>query len=328
MMEKNILVYVELDNENNIVPVSLELIHKSVSLTKEIENTKVFAFFITNQEKNDEILNTLKKSGVDKIYLYQNSELKYYSTEYYSQILLNLLNRINPNIILIGATTQGRDLAPKISTALKTGLTADCTALNINEKGLLAATRPTFGGKMMATILCKTKPQMATVRPSVLEKNPLNYEKIVDIEKIEYDINQINTKIKLLELIKLKKQSNNIEAAQIILAGGKGLKTKENFLKLEKLAKKLNASIAATRAAVESGFASADIQVGQTGKTVKPKLYIAFAISGAIQHTIGMEESDIVVAINTDKNAPIFKYADYGICTDAISLINEWLEDN
>ena len=253
--------------------------------------------------------------------------------------------------MLIGATNIGRDIAPRISGALGTGLTADCTNLDINEKGQLAATRPTFGGQLMATILCKTYPQMATVRPNVFKVNPI--DNFVDTEFISRPINidLNNNKVRIVEFKKtIENVINELDSAEIIVAGGKGLKNAEGFklinslifssfisspimdlyitLKLLKqFADKIGASVGATRVAVEMGLAPQSAQIGQTGRTVTPKIYIACGISGAIQHTVGMEGAQHIIAINNDENAPIFDIADTGIVGDFFEIIPKFLED-
>ena len=242
-------------------------------------------------------------------------------------MLVDLVDLIKPEILLIGATNEGRDLAPRVASALHTGLTADCTGLDINEKGQLAATRPTFGGQLMATILCKTFPQMATVRPNVFKTNPDS--NFVDTEFVSCPAN-INYIEKKVELVKFEKTVENIinelDNAEIIVAGGKGLKNENGVRLLKDFAQGINGTFAATRGLVEMGLAPASVQIGQTGKTVHPRVYIACAISGAIQHTVGMENSDYIIAINNDENAPIFEIADTGIVGDVFEILPKLVE--
>lgn len=317
---KSILIYVELDREGKPLPVVFELANKAQRLAKKLGACEVNALLITSQfQACDE----MKQTPFDKIFVVKDERLKDYNTEYFSRIALDVVSEIKPEIVLIGATTQGRDLAPRISMKLDTGLTADCTELDINEKGLLAATRPTFGGNLMATILCKNLPQMATVRPNVLKT-----EKETEFRKTEYiekspNIVGIEKKVQLIEFIKSQCVGTKIEEADIIVAGGKGLRVKENFALVEKLAQKLGGVAAASRSIVDLGWCDSSIQVGQTGKIVSPKLYIACGISGAIQHTVGMSGAEKIIAINKDDNAPIFKVADIGIIGDALEILPE-----
>ena len=237
------------------------------------------------------------------------------------------MREIQPEIFLIGATNQGRDLAPRISTALHTGLTADCTGLDINAKGQLAATRPTFGGQLMATILCKNLPQMATIRPKVFKPASENIVKKAEIITMPVNLDGLEKRVELLEFKKaITKELNDLDSAEIIVAGGRGMKNAQGFLLLKEFADKLGGTVGATRLAVEMGLATHDMQVGQTGKTVSPKLYIACGISGAVQHTIGMADSERIIAINSDKNAPIFEIADYGYVGDVFEVVPQLVE--
>ena len=223
---------------------------------------------------------------------------------------------------MIGATNQGRDLAPRVSAALGTGLTADCTGLDINEKGQLAATRPTFGGQLMATILCKTYPQMATVRPNVFKVNPQDFYVETELISCPANISYLKKNVELIDFKKtIESEINDLDSAEIIVAGGKGLKNEKGFELLRSFAQKIGATVGATRGAVEMGLAPASIQIGQTGKTVNPKVYIACGISGAIQHTVGMTGSEHIIAINNDENAPIFDIADTGIVGDIFEIL-------
>lgn len=319
---KEILIYAQLTRDGEIAPVVFELASAAEDLAKKLGGVEVNALLITPQFTEQSSL-----SCFDKVYVVQDERLKDYSTEYYSKIALDVINEVKPQIVLIGATTQGRDLAPRISSTLKTGLTADCTELDINEKGQLAATRPTFGGNLMATILCKNFPQMATVRPKVLRKSDNPPKKDTKFIEIKPDIDGITPKVKLVEFIKgLQSTGKRIDEAEVIVSGGKGLKSAEGFKMLEELANLLGGSVGASRAAVDAGWVDHSIQVGQTGKTVLPKIYIACGISGAIQHTVGMNSSDRIIAINKDENAPIFQIADLGIVGDVYEIIPELIK--
>lgn len=321
---RGILIYVELTRDGRPVPVVFELANKAQELAQKLDNCEVNALLITSKF---EVCEQMKNTPFDKVFVIEDERLKNYNTEYYSKIAIEAINEIKPQIVLIGATTQGRDLAPRISSALNTGLTADCTSLDINEKGMLAATRPTFGGSLMATILCKNLPQMATVRPKVLKSDMPSILKETQFVEIKPNIEGVDPKVQLVEFIKnIQATGKRIDEAEIIVAGGKGLKSPEGFKMLEELANVLGGAVGASRAAVDAGWADHSIQVGQTGKTVTPKLYIACAISGAIQHVVGMSSSDKIIAINKDPNAPIFQVADFGIVGDVYEIIPELIK--
>lgn len=324
-----ILIYAQITREGFIHPVFFELLSKAKELSKKLNDCSVNAVIFTTKNQINSFKESFQNMGVDKVFYFENDIFKNYSTDYYSKLIINLATNIKPEILLIGATNQGRDLAPRISGALNTGLTADCTELDINEKGQLAATRPTFGGQLMATILCKNYPQMATVRPNVLKitqpKSPKNTEFISCPTNIEC----IKNRVELLKFCKTTDLAiNELDSAEIIVAGGKGLKNEKGFELLKNFANTIGATIAATRGAVEMGLAPASIQVGQTGKTVHPKVYIACAISGAIQHTVGMSGSDYIIAINNDESAPIFEIADCGIIGDVFEILPQFINKN
>lgn len=318
----NIMLYAEVTKENFLHTVLFELAYKAQELSKKLNNADVSALLICKTGLAEEFKEAFINSGFDYVYIAEDDRLANYSTELYSKIAVDVINEIKPEIVLIGATTQGRDLAPRVSSSLHTGLTADCTGLDINEKGQLAATRPTFGGKLMATILCKTMPQMATVRPKVFKPAPENIVKDTKFIYIKPDIDNIETKVKFVDFVKgLNTAINELDSAEIIVAGGKGMKNEAGFELLKNFAESIGACVAASRGAVEMGLAPADIQIGQTGKTVTPKLYIACGISGAIQHIVGMQDSDKIIAINTDEKAPIFDVCDCGLVGDVFEVL-------
>lgn len=322
---KGILIYAEITRDGELAPVVLELANAAQDLASKLNNVEVNALVINSQFNLDKSL--FINNGFDKVYFVQDEKLKHYSNEYYSKIAVDVINEIKPQIVLIGATTQGRDLAPRISSSLNTGLTADCTHLDINEKGMLAATRPTFGGNLMATILCKSLPQMATVRPKVLKTAVNPIVKNTQFIEIKPNISDIIPKIELVEFIKnAQTTGKRIDEVEIIVAGGKGLKSPDGFKLLEELAGVLGGAVGASRAAVDAGWADHSIQVGQTGKTVTPKLYIACAISGAVQHIVGMSASEKIIAINKDPKAPIFQVADIGIVGDVYEILPELIK--
>jgi electron transfer flavoprotein alpha subunit len=261
--------------------------------------------------------------GADKVIVVDGPEYKHYSTDAYVIALNAMVEKYGPTSMLIGATNNGRDLGPRLSCRLKTGLTADCTALDIDEEsGNVAWTRPAFGGNLMATILCPDhRPQIGTVRPGVFKKSePCAAHAEIIREDIKVPAEQIRTQI--LELIKDMGDLNvDLEGAEIIVSGGRGVGGPEGFAPIKALAEVLGATVGASRAAVDSGWISHAHQVGQTGKTVAPKLYIACGISGAIQHLAGMSGSDVIVAINKDPDAPIFDVADYGVVGNLFEVL-------
>ena len=323
-----ILIYAQLTRDNYVHTVFFELLDRAKVLAEKLGNVEVNAVFFASPDKIEGLKESFQNMGVNKVYYFEDSRLENYSTEYYSHLLKELVQKIKPEIMLIGATNEGRDLAPRVSASLHTGLTADCIELDINEKGMLAATRPTFGGQLMATILCKNYPQMATVRPGVFKVN--NVDNFVDTEFISCPVNLDNI-LNHVEILKFQKTMdsiiNDLDSAEIIVAGGMGLKNEKGFKLLREFADKIGGTVGATRAAVEAGLAPQSIQVGQTGKTVRPKLYIACGISGAIQHVVGMENSEYIVAINNDPNAQIFEIADTGIVGDFFEIIPEILKN-
>lgn len=319
-----ILLYAEVTKENYLHTVLFELANKARELAQKFDSAEVLALLICKKGLGELYKEAFINSGFDKVYIAEDNRFTNYSTELYSKAAIDIIRQIKPDIILIGATTQGRDIAPRISATLHTGLTADCTGLDINEKGQLAATRPTFGGKLMATILCKTLPQMATVRPKVFKPASENIVKNTEFIYINPDIDSIKKKVELVEFAKqINSAINELDSAEIIVAGGRGMKNEAGFELLKNFARKIGASVGASRGAVDMGLATVDMQIGQTGKTVTPKLYIACGISGAIQHTIGMSESNKIISINTDKNAPIFEISDCAIVADVFEVLPE-----
>lgn len=262
--------------------------------------------------------------GADKIYVVQGDEYENYSSDAYGSAFLSLCNKYKPNTILVGATVNGRDLGSKIAVSLETGLTADCTALSIEEEtGNVVWERPAFGGNLYAQILCGgTRPQMGTIRPGAFKKpegNPSN-QAIIIKEEIHVPKNTIRTKV--VDFIKEKNEEGlRLDEAEFIVSGGRGMKNAENFALLQELADELGGTVGASRAAVDAGWINHSKQVGQTGQTVMPKIYISCAISGAVQHVAGMSSSDTIIAINKDKSAPIFEVADYGIVGDVFEVV-------
>lgn len=315
---KNIFVFVE-QRENAIQPVALELLGKATELANTLQE-KVVAVLAGNNITSQAQL--LIEYGADEVICIDDPELKNYITEPYAQAINQVIKQYKPSIMLFGATTIGRDLAPRLSARLETGLTADCTKLEISEKREFLMTRPAFGGNLMATITCtEHRPQMSTVRQGVMQKNnriPGKKGKVIAF-KAQFDNSKF--KVRLVENVKEQKNKIDITDAKILISGGRGVGNPKGFDQLEKLADVLNAEVSASRAVVDAGVIPHDRQVGQTGKTVRPDLYIAAGISGAIQHLAGMEESDFIIAINKDKYAPIFGVADLGIVGDVNKII-------
>lgn len=259
--------------------------------------------------------------GADSAILVDAPAYSIYNTDIFANALYTLIQKYKPSSVLIGATNNGRDLGPRVSCRIGTGLTADCTALDLDaETGEMAWTRPAFGGNLMATILCpNTRPQMGTVRPGVFKKAPLDENRAGEI--VKEDIAAIETRVKLLKRVREVAESVKLEEADVIVSGGNGLGKAENFSLIRALAKAMGGVVGASRAAVDNGWIPQAYQVGQTGKTVAPRIYVAVGISGAIQHQAGMSGSDTIIAINKDPDAPIFEIADYGIVGDLFDVV-------
>lgn len=318
LIYKNVFVFIE-QRDGNLQSVGLELLGKARDLAKELSE-EVYAVLMgyNIEDKATELI----EYGADKVIIMDSIELKEYSTEAYTQGLCKLIQERNPSIVLIGATTIGRDLGPRISARITTGLTADCTRLEISEDKELLMTRPAFGGNLMATIICPDhRPQMSTVRPGVMRSLPRDRSRKGEIEKFEISFNKDKFRVRIKETIKEKTNMIDITEAKILVSGGRGIGNKEGFENLNQLAQTLGAEVSASRAIVDSGLIDHNRQVGQTGKTVRPDLYIACGISGAIQHIAGMEESEFILAINKDRYAPIMQMADLGIVGDAKDII-------
>ncbi|MFY8227465.1 electron transfer flavoprotein subunit alpha/FixB family protein [Clostridium perfringens] len=309
--------------EGQLQKVSLELLGEGRKIADKL-GSKLTALLIGNKVQN--LVEDLSRHGTDEVLVVDAPELEHYTTDGYTKAICELANAKKPNIIFIGATFIGRDLGPRVAARLETGLTADCTSLDVDvESGDLLATRPAFGGNLMATIVCPDhRPQMATVRPGVFEKLPLG-ENDATVENVEIKFNSNDIRTKIVEIIKEHKDIVDISEANVLVAGGRGIGSEENFKMLKELAEVMNGSIAASRAAVEKGWVDKDYQVGQTGKTVRPNIYVACGISGAIQHAAGMQDSDMIIAINKDANAPIMKIADYAIVGDVNKVVPEFI---
>lgn len=324
---KDVYVFVE-QRDGVVQPVALELLGKAKDLAVAL-GEKVVAIFPGYKIASK--AQSLIEAGADRVIVVDEPELQDYLTEQYSQAVSQVINANKPNIVLFGATTIGRDLAPKLSARLCTGLTADCTKLEISEETKdLMMTRPAFGGNLMATILSPdTRPQMSTVRPGVMQKADPEPGRQGTVEQFRPQFDSSKFRVRLVENVKVDKGLVDISEAKILVSGGRGVGTQDGFEKLYALAETLGAEVSSSRAMVDAGVIDHNRQVGQTGKTVRPDVYFACGISGAIQHLAGMEESDLIIAINKDKFAPIFKVSDLGIVGDVhkiIPMLNERLK--
>ena len=318
---KGVLVFVE-QRDCHIQNVSLELIGKGKELADKLD-AKVTAVVIGKGVKV--LADTLAHYGADKVVVVEDDRLSRYMTEPYTKALYEVVEDEKPEIVLFGATSIGRDLAPRVSARVHTGLTADCTSLEIEEESkLLLMTRPAFGGNIMATIICTDfRPQMSTVRPGVMQKLEEDKSRTAEVKEFEVKFETEDFNIEILEEVVETKKKIKIEDAKILVSAGRGFGSKENIVVAEELAKSLGATVSGSRAAVDSGWLEKDRQVGQTGKTVRPNLYFAIGISGAIQHLAGMEESDLIIAVNKNPDAPMFETADLGIVGDLNKVVPE-----
>jgi len=345
---KDVWIFTE-QREGKFINVALEILGEGYKLSREIgPYCKVCALLVGSEV--EVLVDELFAYGADKVYVIDNPLLKNFTTDGYTKVMVEAITKYKPEIVLFGATHIGRDIAPRIAARLDTGLTADCTRLDISTANYinyletnttadisnldknsddknLKQTRPAFGGNLMATIVCtKKRPQMSTVRPGVMDKREKNTslkgEKIVVECKLE--ANYIRTKI--MEIVKAAKELVSLTDADIVVSGGRGLGDKAGFELITKLAEKVGGVVGASRASVDSGWIDHSHQVGQTGTTVKPKIYFACGISGAIQHLAGMQTSNIIIAINKDEEAPMMQLADYAICGDLFKIIPEIIE--
>ena len=322
--------------DNEISSIAFELLGKAKDLAKDL-NTEVTAVLLGSGIKG--LADQLAEYGADKVIVVDDPELKDYRTEPYAHALSSVINKYKPEIMLVGATAIGRDLGPRVSARVATGLTADCTVLEIGDFPLQAVpgqeqlhnqllmTRPAFGGNTIATIACPyNRPQMATVRAGVMQKiDPIKGAKAV-VEEYNPGFTPDHKYVEILDVVKAVTETVDIMDAKILVSGGRGVGSPENFKILEELAEVIGGTVSCSRAVVDSGWKPKDLQVGQTGKTVRPNVYFAIGISGAIQHVAGMEESDIIIAINKDADAPIFDVADYGVVGDLNKIVPKLTE--
>lgn len=321
---KNVWVFAE-QRQEKIMPVVIELLGEGRKLADEV-GTKLCAILLGNNV--EDLAKELVLYGADKVYVANSELLKTFTTDGYAKVISDAINEIKPEIVLMGATHIGRDLAPRIAARVDTGLTADCTKLEIDpEDKKIKQTRPAFGGNIMATIVCPNhRPQMSTVRSGVMEKAHKNENNKGEIIKLNIKLNKEDIRTEVVKFVKSKKEMVSLIGAEVIVAGGKGLGKAEGFELIKKLADKLGGVVGASRATVDEGWIDHSHQVGQTGTTVKPTIYIACGISGAIQHLAGMQKSDIIIAINKNENAPIFQVSDYGIVGDLYDVVPKLME--
>ena len=317
--------------DNEISGIAFELIGKGKELAATLE-TEVTAVLVGSDVKG--LADQLAEYGADKVIVIDDPELKEYRTEPYTHALASVIEKYKPDIFLIGATAIGRDLAPRVCARVHTGLTADCTQLDIGDFPLVAIpgreqkhnqllmTRPAFGGNTIATIACPDfRPQMATVRPGVMQKAERKVGAKAVVEEFNPGFTPNKNYVEILDVVKAVTDTVDIMDAKILVSGGRGVGSAENFKLLEDLADAIGGTVSCSRAVVDAGWKPKDLQVGQTGKTVRPHVYFAIGISGAIQHLAGMEESELIIAINKDKFAPIFQVADLGIVGDANKIV-------
>ena len=317
--------------DNEVSSIALELIGKGKDLAKDLNTTVTAVLVGSNVMGLTEILG---EYGADRVIVVDDPELKEYRTEPYTHALASGIEKYKPDVFLIGATAIGRDLGPRVCARIHTGLTADCTQLDIGDFPLvptpgkeqkhnqLLMTRPAFGGNTIATIACpEFRPQMATVRPGVMQKLPREAGRKAEIEEFNPGFVPNEKYVEIMEVVKAVSNVADIMDAKILVSGGRGVGSPENFKILDELAEAIGGTVSCSRAVVDAGWKPKDLQVGQTGKTVRPHVYFAIGISGAIQHVAGMEESDIIIAINKDESAPIFDVADYGVVGDLNKIV-------
>ena len=318
--------------DNELSPIAFELLGEAGRLAENLEEKTVTAVLLGKDVKG--LADELAKYGADRVIVVDDPALETYMTEPYAQALTAVIEEYKPEIMLVGATAIGRDLGPTVSARVATGLTADCTQLEIGDFPLVAIpgkeqkhnqllmTRPAFGGNTIATIACPdNRPQMATVRAGVMQKNDPDDSKKAEVVEFNPTIEKNDKFVEILDIVKAVSDVEDIMDAKILVSGGRGVGSQENFSILQDLADAIGGTVSCSRAVVDNGWMPKDLQVGQTGKTVRPQVYFAIGISGAIQHVAGMEEADIIIAINKDPDAPIFEVADYGVVGDLNKIV-------
>lgn len=325
-MEPNgILIYGELTENYGIKPVVKQLLSEARKLKEKIWNQRIMVCIIGPRINYENIIYELGKYGADEVIIICDNRITQYNPNYFPEIFTEIAKKFPPRIILVGATQQGKEIASYTATKLDTGLTADCTKLDIGENNLLLSTRPTFGGQLTADILCRTFPQMATVQENVFKETEIEHSATAVFTWI--DTNKFENKINTIKSTKKDIKSKDLSNAKIIIAGGKGACRDNGFALIYQLAQKMNAAVGGSREAFEKGYITKSQQIGQTGKTVSPKLYIAVGISGANQHLTAIKNSGKIIAINKDRNAPIFKQADIGIVGDLYDVLPDLIKN-
>lgn len=311
---KGVMVFIE-QRGKEIQKVSMELLGKGKELADTL-NTNVTAAILGYEIEG--LSKDLIEHGADKVIFVDDKMLELFATEPYTKALTGIITQENPELVLFGATSIGRDLAPRVSARVHTGLTADCTSLEVDtDTNNLLMTRPAFGGNIMATIICPDfRPQMTTVRPGVMQKLAADHTRTGEIVRFDAELVDTDMNIEILEYVKETKAKANIEEAGILISAGRGVGSKEAITPLYDLADTVSGLVSGSRAVIDSGWLDKDRQVGQTGKTVRPEVYMACGISGAIQHVAGMEESELIIAINKNPDAAIFEVADLGLVGD------------
>jgi len=318
---KGVWVFAE-QRDGELQKVSLELLGKGRELADKL-GVELTALLLGSEI--DDIAKELVAYGANNVIYADSPLLKHFTTDGYTKVICDLANELKPEAMLVGASFIGRDLGPRVAARLVTGLTADCTSLDIDpENKNLLMTRPAFGGNLMATIVCGDhRPQMSTVRPGVFEKLTKDDTRKGEIQKIAANLTEADIRTRVVEVVKVAKDIVDIGEAKVLVAGGRGIESKEGFDMLKELADALDGTVAGSRAAIDNGWLDKECQVGQTGKTVRPNLYVACGISGAIQHLAGMQDSDYIIAINKDADAPVMKIADLALVGDYKKIISE-----
>jgi len=321
---KGVWVFAE-QRDGELQKVALELLGKGREIADKlgVELTAI----LLGHKNIDAITKELGAFGADKVLVCDHELLTHYSTDGYTKVITEVVNAKKPEILFIGASFIGRDLGPRVAGRLSTGLTADCTSLDVDaENNNLLMTRPAFGGNLMATIVCGDhRPQMSTVRPGVFEKLVKDENRTFQVEKFDVQLSASDIRTETIEVVKSVKEMVDITEADIVVSGGRGVGSKENFALLQELADAMGGTLAGSRAAVDNGWVEKAVQVGQTGKTVRPTIYIACGISGAIQHLAGMQDSNFIIAVNKDADAPIMKSADVALVGDFAKVIPEMI---
>jgi len=321
---RGVWVFAE-QTRRKLMSVSIEMLGCGRKIADKL-NTDLTALLLGHDVRD--LADELVAHGADGVYLVESELLTFYHSEAYASIIAELAEKSRPEIFLLGSTGTGRDLAPRVAAKLYTGLTADCVSLDVDETGQLLQVVPAFGGNVMATVVCpKHRPQMATVRPGVMRPPTRVVERHGEVVKIPVDIKEEDFSIKILDIVTEEPKAAPIETADIVVAGGWGVGSIDNWRLIEELARSMGASVGATRPPVDEEWASEDQLIGQSGKTVRPRLYVGIAISGAMQHLVGVQDSKVIVAINKDPNAPIFKGADFGIVADFQDVVPRLAEE-